>query len=114
MEERRRLKRKYLAFFTRVIDCETGQLVGNLDNVSPEGAMLIGKHPIQQDKDFQLRMDVSEHFFGKEHLRFRARSVWCQPDLDPSFYNIGFQFLEIASEDIKIIEQIMAEYGIHD
>jgi len=59
-------------------------------------------------------MDLSEHFFGKEHLLFKARSVWCQPDLDPSFYNIGFKFLEIAHEDIKIIEQIMAEYGIHD
>ena len=114
MEERRQLKRKYLAFFTRDYDRESGQMLGHLDNVSADGAMIIGQIPIETHKSFRLRMDLSEYVFGKAHLDFEARSVWCQPDLDPSFYNTGLQFLDIAPQDVAIIERIMAEYGIHE
>lgn len=114
MEDRRKLTRKYLAFFTRVFDYQTGQLLGHLDNVSADGAMIIGQVPIESDKTFHLQMELSEYFFGKDFLDFQAKSVWCQPDLDPSFYNTGLQFLDIAPEDTEIIQRIMEKYGIHE
>jgi hypothetical protein len=89
-------------------------MLGHLDNVSTEGAMIIGQFPIQPEQSFNLRMDLSEFVFGKAHLDFVARSIWCRPDLDPTFYNTGLQFVEIAPQDVEIIEHIMAEYGIHE
>ena len=113
-QERRRLKRRYLAFFTRVYDRNSGQMLGHLDNVSTEGAMIIGQFPIQSGQTFRLRMDLSEYIFGKAHLDFDAISAWCQPDLDPTFYNTGLKFIDIAPDDMEIIEKIMTEYVIHE
>ena len=114
MEERRRLKRKYLAFFTRVFDHSTGILLGHLADITAEGMMIISTHPIETGQEYKLSMDLPEYFFGRDHLAFKARSVWCRPDIDPTFFNTGFQFETIMPEGIAIIEQIIQEYGIRE
>jgi hypothetical protein len=61
--DRRRLHRKYLAFFTRVFDRSNGELLGHLANVTPGGARLVCQKPVVVGRDFQLNMDLSEAFF---------------------------------------------------
>lgn len=114
MEERRKLKRKYLAFFTRVFDESTGELLGHLADITAEGMMVISTRPIPTDQIFQLSMDLPEYLFGRDHIDFQARSIWCQPDIDPTFFSTGFQFKNISPSDVQTIEQIVKEYGIRD
>jgi hypothetical protein len=115
MENRRKLKRVYLAFFTRLFDRETGELLGHLANLTAEGAMIISETPLEPGKVYRLHMDLSEAFFSKSHLDFEARCVWSQPEeIAPKFYNTGFQFVKIAPEDVQIIAQIIQEYELHD
>jgi hypothetical protein len=59
-------------------------------------------------------MDIPEEVFGKDHLDFEARAIWSQVDINPRFYNTGFQFSSIAPQDIEIIERIIIEYGIRE
>jgi hypothetical protein len=47
-------------------------------------------------------------------LNFEAKSVWCRLDIDPNFYNTGFQLAEISDEGKKIIGQIVEDYGFRD
>ena len=112
--DRRKIKRKYLAFFTRVFDRSNGELLGHLANVTAEGAMVICERPLQTGKDYQLCMDLPETFFEKSYLAFEARCIWCKPDLAPQFHNAGFKFRRIAPEDIQIIERIIEAYGFRD
>ena len=114
MKDRRRLKRKYLAFFTRVYDRNTGLVIGHLADLSPGGMMLISDTPIEVDTVYALSMDLSEAFFEKDHLDFNAHSKWCQPDIDPAFWNTGFELLTPAPEDLGIVQQIIDEYGIRE
>ena len=114
MEERRKLQRKYLAFFTRVFDRRTGEMLGHLANVTTQGAMIISEAPVVTREEFRLRMDIPEEIFGKDHLDFEARTIWCQADINPRFFNTGFQFSNIAPQDIDIIERIIVEYGIRE
>ena len=115
MDERRNLKRKYLVFFTRIFDRETGQLLGHLANLTAAGMMLISEAPLITGRVYRLHMDLAEEFFAKPHLDFEAQCVWCQPeDITPKFFDAGFRFVTITPEDIEIIEQIIQEYGIRD
>ena len=111
-EDRRKLQRKYLTFFGRIFDRYNGQYIGNVADITVEGAMVISDHPIPTEKTFQLRLDLPEHIFGIDHLDLEGHSIWCQPDIDPEFYNTGFQLLNNSPEAIKIIEQINQEYDI--
>jgi hypothetical protein len=114
MEDRRKLRRKYLAFFTRVFDRNSGQLLGHLADLTAEGMMIISEKPLRTEELYSLEMDLSGAFFEKERLTFQAESIWCKPDIDPSFYNTGFRLLKMSAEDITIIERIIKEYGIRD
>jgi hypothetical protein len=115
MENRRKHKRIYLAFFTRLFDCDTGELLGHLANLTAEGAMIISEKALQTDRVYRLFMDLSEAFFSKNHLEFVARCVWSQPEeMAPRFYNSGFQFEKIDPQDVQIIAQIIQEYELHE
>ena len=114
MKERRKHHRKDLAFFTRLFDRDTGQLLGHLANLTVEGAMIISNEPIEAEKVYRLHMDLPDQRFGKAHLDLDAKSVYCQPDINPQFYNAGFQFVNISPRDIGIIESIVQEYRIRD
>jgi hypothetical protein len=113
-EERRRLKRKYLAFFTRVFDRSNGQLLGHLADLTAEGMMLISEKPLSTGTVYNMQMDLSGTFFEKDRLDFQATSIWCKPDIDPSFYNIGFRLQNMPPQDVAIIKRIIEEYGIRN
>ncbi len=112
--ERRELKRRHIMFYSRVFDRKTGQLLGYLGNLTRGGAMIISEEPLEINVVFKLRMDLPEDMYDRPLLAFEAKSVWTKPDVDPRFYNTGFEFTNSTDEDIKIINQINDDYGFRD
>jgi len=112
MDERRKQSRKYLGFFTRVFNRDTGALLGNLGDITVDGAMVISQKPIPTGVTCNLRIDLPETAFAKDHLDAKAQSIWCKPDIVPEYHNTGFKFLEIDTQDIQIIQQIIRKYMI--
>jgi len=111
-DDRRKTQRKYLIYYLRVFDQNTGNLVGHIVDISPEGVMLISESPIEVDMVFQFRMDLPTDT-GKTHADFSARSIWCQRDANPDFYDTGFHLLEIEEGDVSAIEQLIRLYGFN-
>ena len=112
MPERRKLERRDFSHYLRLMNENTGELVGHLADISTGGFKLDSKKPISPNLDFLLRMDNTSDIAEKDHLVFKARSRWCQPDaVDPALYNVGFQLIEIAPEDIEIFLRIFEKYG---
>ncbi len=114
MEERRKLKRKYLMFYSRIFDRSIGKMIGYLSDMHVEGAMVISEDPIETSKVYRLRMDLPEDAFQQNHIDFEARAVWCKRDVNPNFFMAGFQLLNITPADEEIIQQIVREYGFRD
>ena len=114
MQNRRKSKRVYLVLSTRVFDHETGKLVGQLANLTPDGAMLIGEAPLIIGKLYRLQMKLSKEVFSKDHLNFEARCIWSKPEtIAPQFHKIGLQFVKITPKDVQIMAQIIKEYELH-
>ena len=101
-----------MVFFGRVTNRKSGQLVGNVADITSDGIMIISPQPIAVDQTFELRMDLPVDIFGIEYLDLDGRSIWCNPDIDPSLFNTGFKLENVPAEVSKIIEQIIKEYGI--
>lgn len=112
--DRRGTRRKYMMFYTRVFDAVTGTALGHLVDITPEGAMLISEHPLPADTAYRLRIELSSEEADKPFLEFDSRCLWCRPDVNPRFYNAGFQLLNLPAEDIAIIERIVEAYGFRD
>lgn len=114
MQERRKIKRRNLMFFSRVFDRKDGKLLGYLADLTSEGALLVCQEPVQPDGQYRLSIDLPENGFNKGHLIFQAKCIWCKPDVDPEFYMGGFQLLSLPPEDLAIIERIIESYAIRD
>lgn len=111
MDERRKLPRKYLMVYSRVFDRKTSRIIGYLSDMNLLGAMTISDDPMPVDTVIELRFDLPDPIiFTSDHLDLKARVARCQADINPAFYNIGFEFLDVSPEKAAVIEQMIATY----
>lgn len=114
MLEKRKLQRRHLIYYLRVFDRNTINLIGHLVDITSEGIMIISETPIEVGKSFQMRMILPKEFFGKEQINFDAISRWSDKDINPNFYDTGFQLENISDENIKIVTQLIEDFGFND
>ena len=114
MDERRRLHRRHILFYSRVFDRKTGVFLGYLGNMNEGGLMIISEGAIDVDRIFLLRIDLPEDIYSRTVLNFKAKSVWCRKDVDPNFHNTGFELIEISKNGKDIISQIIDDYAFRE
>ena len=92
----------------------TGKLLGQLGNLTAEGAMIIGEAPFTVGRVYRLHMNLSKALFHTSHLDFEARCIWSKPEMiAPQFHKSGLQFTKIKPKDVQIMAQIVKEYELH-
>lgn len=112
MPERRKLDRRDFSYYMRVMNERTGELIGHLSDISTGGFKLESKNPIIENLEFLMRMDLTNEVSEKDHFVFSARSRWCRRHpIDPLLYNVGFQIIDMAPEDLDIFIRIFEKYG---
>ncbi|OGO66513.1 MAG: hypothetical protein A2030_01420 [Chloroflexi bacterium RBG_19FT_COMBO_50_10] len=114
MQDRRKYPRKDLLLFANVYDSKSGRIIGTLLNITLEGAMVLSEGQIDSDKTMELHIKLPENFVQKHELVFAANSRWCAPDINPEFFDVGYQFANVNEEDGKIIQAIIEKYGFKE
>lgn len=111
MKERRKQERKNLVAYTQVFDLYGGILLGYLGDLTISGAMIISEKPMTPDTEITLAIELPE-LPGIKTIRMSlpARVAWCQQDLSPQYFNIGFEFKEVAPDQMKLIVSIIETY----
>jgi hypothetical protein len=114
MEERRKVRRRHVIYYSRVYERTTGELIGHVIDITPEGIKLISEQPIPLHAHFHFRIDLPDDLMSKEYMFFEAESVWCSPDVNPDFYNTGFRVANIPREDAEFLNRMIDETGLRD
>lgn len=111
--ERRKLDRKNFSYYMRVMNESTGDLVGQLGDISSGGFKLESSKPIPLGEVFFLRIDQTGEISQKSFITFKARTRWCQKDpYDPTIFNVGFQIVEMTPADYDIFVTMFNTYGV--
>jgi hypothetical protein len=111
--ERRKLLRKNFSYYMRVMNERTGDLVGQIGDISSGGFKLESSKPIPLGETFSLRIDQTGEISHKSFITFTGRARWCQKDpYDPTIYNVGFQIVEMTPADYDIFVTMFNTYGI--
>lgn len=110
----RTLKRRHLIYYLEVIDVESNQILGHLVDVTKRGIMLISKEPIEVGRAFFLRMKLPEGIADKPHLEFHAKSVWTGKDINPDFYDTGFEVIDLSPMANENIQNLIEQMGFLD
>ena len=108
-EERRAYERYSVEFYLSVYDRKTNIFLGHVVDISLGGMQLLSETPIASGQLFRLRMDVSLESGRKEQIEFDAWSIWRTEDLNPGFYNAGFQFLDLSPTTGQSIQGVIDE-----
>ncbi|MCU7796285.1 MAG: PilZ domain-containing protein [Candidatus Thiodiazotropha sp. (ex Myrtea spinifera)] len=113
-EDRRTIKRRHLIFYLRVWELTSDRLLGHVVDITPEGMMLISEQPIATGKEYKLEIRTPDTEGEIKPLRFKAMCRWSDNDVNPVFYDSGFEFLEKTPKDIETIIKMVDDYGFND
>ncbi|HUH98019.1 MAG TPA: PilZ domain-containing protein [Anaerolineales bacterium] len=114
MKERRRTKRRHLLYYGRVYDENIQKLLGYLVDITERGFMLLSEEPYPVGVTQRLKLEVTEDVGQGPYINFSVRSIWCEPDIDPSHFDTGFEIEEIEPADRELISIIVEKYGFRD
>lgn len=112
--EKRDTERKYLAFYLRVFNGTSPQVLGHVANISAQGIMLLSDKEIPLNEDYNLRMRFPTSGADKGELFFRATSRWSKKDENPDFFLTGFQIHDLKPEDQESILELLEEFSFLD
>jgi hypothetical protein len=111
MKEQRKNERRKLIAFTPVYDCKRNLFLGYLGDLSMKGAMMIGKKPMEVNKQLTLAIGFPETpEFPARRATLSARIAWCRTEKNPLYYNTGFEFQEMDDENKTAIRAILEKY----
>ena len=113
-QELRSLKRRHLIYYLEVYDDDTGELLGNLVDITTEGLKLVSKKPLEAKKVFNMRMHLPEGYFAETVLHFQGKSLWSSNDVNPDFYDTGFNAPDLDSKVKNMIMTLIALIGFND
>ncbi len=110
-DDRRTTKRRHLIYYLRVWDLKTEQLMGHIVDINTGGFMLISEKQIEPDQAFEL--EIRWNTPDKEELRiqFQAISRWSTNDVNPAFFDSGFELIGAVEEVLEPIREMITEYG---
>jgi PilZ domain-containing protein len=111
MQERRKRLRKDLMYYSQIFDLYGGDLLGYLNDLNLMGVMAIGNKALRVDTKLTLAIELPElKDVTATRITIPARVAWCEQDLSPDHYNIGFEFQDLQFAQLKIIQAIMDNY----
>lgn len=111
-KSKRKLPRRNFSYYMRVLDKRTGDLVGQISDISTGGFKLESNTPVAVGLTLELCIDQMSQISEKSFIVFSARTRWCERDpYDPTIYNVGFQLLDMTPADYDIFVKMFNSYG---
>jgi len=104
--DKRRTRRVTIAEHPQVRDAHSGEVIGELVNLSADGLMIAGTVYIGCNNVRQMRIPLRT---GDEQIDILvgAESLWCEDANDSGIQWTGFQIIDISGEDQAILESVV-------
>jgi len=97
--------------YNQVFDLYGGYLLGYLGDLHLQGAMVIGQQLLKPETEITLAIELPMlPKSAVSRITIPARTVWCQQDISPEFFNIGFEFQKVTPDQASVIQAIVENY----
>jgi len=97
--------------YSQVFDLYGGRLLGYLGDLTLQGAMVISDKDLTVNSMLTLAIELPElQNVTATRLIFPTRVVWCDQDISPEYFNIGFELLLVKPEQAEIIRAFVRQY----
>ncbi len=107
MADERKIERFEAREYLRVIRQDTGEMLGSLVDISPEGFQILTEVPIEIGAKFDLEIEIPQNISETDGIRLVAACVWCRKSSNPSFYYAGLQIQNLTNEIKDAVRSII-------
>ena len=112
MRKHRRRPRKNTPHLVKVLDADTGEVLGRVVDVTADGMMLVTEGSMELGHVIKARLILPVMVQARTEIQVEAEAVWCKQDSNPSFYKVGFRFSNLAGEDGFLLEDVMQKFNL--
>jgi PilZ domain len=103
MREHRRSKRRNPEHPAPVINTMTGELLGQIGNLSPDGMMLIASREVKPDALYQMSFPLQDSHGRTVDIEVGMHEQWSERASVPGQYWAGFRVIAIAPQDQELL-----------
>lgn len=114
MKNVRSIKRRHLFFYLQVTDTETNKLIGYVVDITSRGLKIVSEQELAINQQFSLKMNLPDEIGKMRELHFKAKAVWCGPDVNSDFFAVGLELVDPDDDMVSIVEEMVNEYGFED
>jgi len=99
----------------RVFDDETNRVAGYINDISIDGVRLMTEEPMSKGRVHRFRIELPKRSVGNGRFRtirsivFQAVTTWGTDDDRTSFYDCGFQFVNLDVATKALISELIFE-----
>jgi len=107
MDNRRKSNRYELNKPLPVFEHHNYRQLGELADLSTQGALLITKEPISVDDLLCYRVLLAKKVFKQDYMIFEAKCMWSRKGKDGDYYESGHKIVNISEKDAVISLHLM-------
>ncbi|MDR1520779.1 MAG: PilZ domain-containing protein, partial [Planctomycetota bacterium] len=98
--------------YLRVFNRNTGDVIGNLVDITTKGIMILRDSPIEVGGSYSLRLRWRNHEDRLQLADFSGVCRWCRPDVNPDFYGAGFTITPANVDDVERISRLIDDLSM--
>ncbi len=110
MTERRSLDRSNLSIYLRAKDRDSDEYMGYMIDVNICGFLLLNEHELPVNNTFRVDIELPKPIDGRSQVECRAVSKRCVKSSNPSFFEIGFEIIDIHPSERFVLEKAILRY----
>ncbi len=113
MEERRGYRRSALVYYLKVHDADSGELLGHLADITPQGLRVVGHDlALVPHRRYRLRIEMPEQYRDAGDPVLEADCLWSGPDVNPDLHAAGLRFADLDPVRQQTVEDLIHLLGL--
>ena len=108
-EDHRRQSRLEIQDDIPVTHLHTGEIIGQLANLSSEGLMISSRSAIEPGTTYQVTIPVTVDGASEKTISLGAESLWTENSSQNGIYFTGFYIIDISPEHHAILNQLLKQ-----
>ena len=107
MDDRRQRSRHHTELQLEVFDCNNGQCLGRVVDLSGDGFMLFSETPVNADSVWDLRLVSAQPVDGVSEVHLGADCLWSRPGADGQHCWSGFHIIDLADDQSAALDVLL-------
>lgn len=106
----RKFDRRHSVYYLRIYDTNSGELMGNLVDISEGGLMMVSDKPLKIGSTYHLTMHLPEQIKDQSTIEFSAKAKWCKNEANPKFFDTGLELISKDGDFQMMLENLIDAY----